>query len=82
MNTPIRLYTSSWCPDCRRAKQFLRVRQIPFEEINIDAHPEAEDFVKRANGGKRKVPALDVSGRIFHCSPFDAGKLAQELGVE
>jgi glutaredoxin len=53
-----------------------------FEEIDIEAHPEAEEFVKRANSGKRKVPTFDVRGRIFHCSPFDTEKLAQELGVE
>ena len=82
MNVSIRMYTTSWCSDCRRAKQFLRERQMPFEEIDIEADPEAEEFVKRANGGKSKVPTFDVGGRIFHCSPYDAEKLAQEFGVE
>lgn len=82
MNLSIRMYTTSWCSDCRRAKQFLRVRQMPFEEIDIESDPEAEEFVKRANEGKSKVPTFDVGGRIFHCSPYDAEKLAQEFGVE
>jgi glutaredoxin len=55
---------------------------MPFEEIDIESDPEAEEFVKRANEGKSKVPTFDVGGRIFHCSPYDAEKLAQEFGVE
>jgi glutaredoxin len=82
MNLSIKMYTTSRCYDCRRAKQFLRVRQIPFEEIDIDSDPEAEEFVKRANSGSSKVPTFDVGGRIFHCSPFDIEHLAHELGVE
>jgi glutaredoxin len=82
MNLSIKLYTTSSCSDCRRAKQFLRVRQIPFEEIDIDSDPEAQEFVKRANGGASKVPTFEVGGRIFHCSPFDTEKLVQEFGVE
>ena len=82
MNQSIRMYTTAYCPDCRRAKQFFRMRQLQYEEIDIEQDPEAEEFVKRANQGKRKVPTFDVNGRIFHCSPFDAEKMAQELGVE
>ena len=82
MNQSIRMYTTAYCPDSRRAKQFCRMRQLQFEEIDIEGNPEAEEFVKRANHGKRKVPTFDVNGRIFHCSPFDAEKMAQELGVE
>jgi glutaredoxin len=81
MNIPIRMYSAWWCPDCRYARDFLRERQLPFEEIDIEAHPEAADFVRRANSGRRKVPTFDVGGRVFNCSPYDAKKLARELGV-
>jgi mycoredoxin len=81
MNVPIRMYTASWCTDCRRAKEFLRERRLPFDEIDIEKQPQAAEFVQRANSGKRKVPTFDVGGRVFHCSPYDAKKLARELGV-
>ena len=77
----IRMYTTWWCPDCRQAKEFLRARQLPFEEIDIEAHPEAAEFVRRANNGRRVVPTFDVGGRVFNCSPFDGKKLARELGL-
>ena len=82
MDFPIRMYATSWCPDCRDAREFLRDREICFEETDIDADPGAADFVVRANSGKRKVPTFNVGGRIFHCSPFDAAKMIKELGLQ
>ena len=81
MPTAIRMYSTSWCPDCRRARKFLQQRNLPFEEIDIEKHPEAADFVAKANSGKRKVPTFDVGGRVFSCSPYDVEKLTRELGV-
>lgn len=81
MNTSLRMYTTNFCSDCRRAKQFLQIRQIPFEEINIEENSDAADFVRRANGGRNKVPTFELNGRIFHCSPFDTQKFSEELGV-
>jgi mycoredoxin len=78
---PIRIYTTSWCPDCWRTKQFLRERGIPYEEINVDEDPDAEDLILRVNEGRRKVPTLEVAGRYFACSPFDPDLLAEELKI-
>lgn len=77
----IRVYSTRWCPDCRWTKQFLRERGIPFEEINVDEDPDAEDLVLRVNDGRRKVPTLEMGGRYFACSPFDPEQLAAELKI-
>ena len=77
----IRIYTTSWCPDCRKAKQFLDENKLAFEEIDIEDVLRAAKFVKVANSGKRKVPTFDVDGRVFACSPFNAQDLKQELGL-
>ena len=73
----IRIYTTSWCPDCRQAKRFLEEQQFTYEEFDIETDLGAATFVERANNGKRKVPTFDVDGRVFPCSPFSA----QELGL-
>ncbi len=78
---PITMYTTPWCGDCRRAKQFLRERGVAFREVNIDEEPEAEEFVLRVNDGRRRVPTFEVGGRYFACSPFDPYQLSEELGV-
>ncbi len=78
----IRMYTTSWCPDCHRAKRFLKERGLPFDEINIEDAEGAAEFVMTVNHGKRRVPTFEVGGRTFHCSPFDPHKLVRELGLE
>jgi len=78
---PITMYSSTWCPDCRRAKTFLKERGVAFEEVNIEEDPEGEEIVIRANNGKRKVPTLKVGERYFACSPFNAQQLADELKI-
>ncbi|HKI12152.1 MAG TPA: glutaredoxin family protein [Candidatus Acidoferrum sp.] len=78
---PITIYGSAWCPDCRRAKTFLKERGVAFEEVNIEDDPGGEEIVVRANGGKRKVPTLKVGERFFACSPFDSQQLADELKI-
>jgi mycoredoxin len=75
------LYTTAWCGDCRRAKQFLNERGIAFLEVNVDEDPEAEDLVLRVNDGLRKVPTIRVEGRYFACSPFNPYLLAEELKI-
>lgn len=77
--TEITVYSTCFCCDCRRAKQFLRERGVPFREVNIDEHPEAEDLVIRVNNGRRKVPTIEVEGHYFACSPFDPYQLAEQL---
>ncbi len=75
------MYSTTWCPDCRRAKSFLKDRGIEVQEINIEDDPDAEDLVIRVNHGRRKVPTIEVGGRYFACSPFNAQQLATELNI-
>ena len=77
----ITIYSTCFCCDCRRAKQFLRERGVVFREVNIDENPDAEDLVVRVNDGRRKVPTIEVEGRYFACSPFDPYQLAEELKI-
>ncbi len=78
---PITIYSTHWCPDCRRVKHFLKDRGVEFEEVNIEQDADAEEIVCRVNNGKRKVPTLKVGDRYFACSPFSAHQLADELHI-
>jgi glutaredoxin len=77
----ITLYGTSWCVDCRRAKQFLNDRGVNFVEVNIDEDVDAEDLVLEVNEGRRKVPTIKVGDRFFACSPFDPYLLSSELKI-
>jgi mycoredoxin len=78
---PITMYCTTWCPDCRRAKSFLKERGVQFREVNIEEDAAAEQIVLQANKGKRKVPTIKVGERFFACSPFDAQDLAAQLNI-
>ena len=59
-------------------------RRIPVNEPGQPKLVRADvwqGLVMKANNGKRKVPTLEVDGRYFACSPFDAQQLATELNV-
>ena len=75
------MYCTSWCVDCRRAKQFLEDHGVNFVEVNIDEEPDAEELVFQVNEGRRKVPTIKVGDRFFACSPFDPYQLSSELSI-
>ena len=35
--TRVRIYTTPWCGFCQAAKRLLDSREIPYEEIDVDA---------------------------------------------
>jgi mycoredoxin len=79
MGKRIVMYTTSWCRDCRAAKNFLQARGIPFEEIDIETSPDAAAIVMKLNGGMKKVPTLDVEGTIVSGDQFDPSRFEKDL---
>jgi mycoredoxin len=78
------LYSASWCRDCREAKRFLTVHNIPFKEIDIENTPGAADLVI-ANTGKRAIPQFVIDGKWVQ--PYKPGRgflyeeMSELLGV-
>lgn len=54
----IKIYGTTWCPDCARAKNVLGKHKIPFEWHDITGDKEACDYVVKLNGGYRSVPTI------------------------
>lgn len=75
----IKVYTTSWSADCEKAKKFLDEEGIFYDEIDIEASPEAALLVEQANGGRRVVPTFEIEGNVFSLKPFDWKKLQEEL---
>ncbi len=74
----VQLYGTNWCPDCRRARQFLSAHGIAFTEIDVDANPAAaNEIVDRV--GKRAVPQLVIDGEWFQPYKPGRGLLVDEL---
>ncbi len=73
------MYGADWCPDCRRAKAFLKDQKIDFDYIDVDLDEEATKKVERINNGKRIIPTLIINGQSY-TNP-DNGKLSAVLGI-
>jgi mycoredoxin len=54
----IKMYGTTWCPDCTRAKQFLRKKDIPFDWVDIEKDDQARAYVQEVNKGLRRVPTI------------------------
>jgi mycoredoxin len=82
MAVPVDLivYSTSWCPDCLRAKQFLNDQHIPFVEIDIEADGPAQAYVEQVNHGHRSVPTIVFPDGQILVEPSDA-ELAAKLGL-
>lgn len=76
----VQVYTSSWCRDCRAAKQFLETNGIEYTEINVDLDPAASAEVMR-HVGKRAIPQLVIDGEWFQPYKPGRGLLFEELHV-
>ena len=63
------VYSSSWCPDCRRAKRVLEEAEAAFSEIDIDQDRGAEALVLERSGGRRVVPTLRFDDRVWAFNP-------------
>lgn len=63
--TSVKMFTTTWCGFCASTKRYLKSKNVPFEEIDIEQHPEYADLIEQATGGYRTVPTLDVDGKIM-----------------
>ncbi len=54
----MKMYSTPWCGYCSRLKAQFGREGIAFEEINIEADPEAAAFVEQVNGGNQTVPTI------------------------
>jgi glutaredoxin 3 len=56
------MYATGWCGYCARARALLKSKQVAFEEIDIEAHPDARaEMIARS--GRRTVPQIFIGER-------------------
>jgi mycoredoxin len=58
----IKIYSTSWCPDCKRAKNWLNENKVEYEEIDIEKHSEASKELEEKTG-KRGVPYFVIDDK-------------------
>lgn len=58
------VYSTPSCPYCSMVKDFLKKKQVAFENYDVSRDERrAEEMVRKS--GQMGVPVVDVNGRIF-----------------
>lgn len=52
------MYTTEYCPDCRRARAYFEANNIPYLKVGLEDSREAVEFVMSVNNGNRSVPTI------------------------
>ncbi len=73
----VTVYSTPTCPYCIRLKQYLKEKNIQFEDIDVSSDQQkAEEMVKKS--GQMGVPTLDIDGSVI--VGFDRDAIHRALG--
>jgi glutaredoxin 3 len=60
----VKVYSTPTCPYCKLAKDYLKEKNIAFEDIDVAANSDsAQEMVKKS--GQMGVPVLEINGQII-----------------
>lgn len=60
----IKVYSTNVCPWCVKAKEYLKSKDVTFEELNVQEDMKArEEMVSKSK--QMGVPVLDINGTII-----------------
>jgi thioredoxin reductase (NADPH) len=75
------VYSTVWCPDCKRAKKFFGEQRVPYVNIDIEQDAEAMAYVEKVNQGKRVIPTIVFPDGSILVEPSNR-ELANKLGLQ
>lgn len=60
----IKIYSTSWCPECIQVKKYLDFKGIEYSEINVaDKQEDREEVIKVS--GQKTVPVIEIDGTVI-----------------
>ena len=54
----IKVYGTTWCGDCTRAKQFMDENGVSYNWTDVDEETQYQDYIKGLNNGQMRVPTI------------------------
>jgi glutaredoxin 3 len=76
---PVKIYTTTYCPYCVRAKDILKKHAVPFQEIDVSDDDERRRWLVE-NTGQRTVPQIFFGDEsIGGCNDLEAVVKAGKL---
>ena len=77
----LKIYTTSWCGDCKRSKAWLTEHKIPYEEIDVEKDEKAMEYIQKINDGLKSVPVLVFEDGSILTEPTNS-QLAEKLEIK
>jgi len=72
----VKVYSTPSCPWCNKAKDFLKSRNVKFEDIDVSKDKEkAKEMIEKS--GQMSVPVIEINGRII--VGFDPAAITKAL---
>src|SRR4030081_2647415 len=75
------MYGTTWCQDCKRAKQFFGEHRVPYVFVDVDQDADGLRLGERGNEGKRVIPTIFVADGAVLVEPSNVA-LAEKLGLQ
>jgi glutaredoxin 3 len=62
--TKVKVYSAPWCVYCRMAKEYLKSKNVAFDEVDVDAnHQAAMELVQKT--GQAGIPVLEIGDQTI-----------------
>ena len=75
----VTIYSTPTCHFCKLTKEFLREKNVPFEEVNVAGNPQkSQEMIEKS--GQMGVPVIDIDGKIIIGFDKNAIRKALKLG--
>ncbi len=75
----VKVYSTTHCPFCVMAKDFLKQHKVEFEDINLESNSDAvQEMIEKS--GQTGVPVLDINGTIV--VGFDRDRIKRALNLK
>lgn len=60
----VTIYTTTTCPWCHKAMDFLKENKVKFTEVNVQENPDrANEVIEKS--GQMGVPVIDIDDQII-----------------
>ena len=73
----VKVYSTPTCPWCVRVRDFLKEKDVEFEDLDVTIDAVARDEMVEKSG-QTGVPVLDVNGTVI--VGFDKAAIEKALG--
>ncbi|NOK12349.1 glutaredoxin 3 [Corallococcus exercitus] len=57
---PVKIYTTTYCGFCVRAKDLLKRKGVAYEEVDVTGDDDARAKLVEMSGGQRTVPQIFI----------------------